>query len=96
MPRYLLSPRAQADLSDIWDYGQDQWGPERADQYVREIQKVIERAAANPKRGRSCDDIRAGYFKVAAGSHLVFYRLTGDTLDVVRILHQRMDVGRHL
>jgi toxin ParE1/3/4 len=34
---------------------------------------------------------------LAAGSHTLFYRVTAEGLiDVVRVLHQRMDVGRHL
>ncbi|MGZ7177587.1 type II toxin-antitoxin system RelE/ParE family toxin, partial [Burkholderia gladioli] len=30
------------------------------------------------------------------GFHVVFYRETTTTLDVIRVLHQRMDVDRHL
>jgi plasmid stabilization system protein ParE len=30
------------------------------------------------------------------GSHIVFYRFTGARLDVIRILHRRMDVASHL
>jgi plasmid stabilization system protein ParE len=30
------------------------------------------------------------------GSHVLFYRLTDDGIDVVRILHNRMDFERHL
>ena len=35
MARYLLSPRAQADIDGIWDYSVDRWGEERAESYVR-------------------------------------------------------------
>ncbi len=41
-------------------------------------------------------DIRDGYVKFAVGSHLVFYRLTDTNLDVMRILHVKMDAERHL
>ena len=38
-----------------------------------------------------------GYRKAAAGSHILFFRVTdAGLLDVVRILHQRMDISRHL
>lgn len=38
-----------------------------------------------------------GYRKLSAGSHTLFYRVTGEgTIDVVRVLHQRMDVDRNL
>ena len=34
-------------------------------------------------------------FRYPAGSHVVFYRETDDTIDVIRVLHQRMDIERH-
>lgn len=95
--RYLLSPAAQADLEQIWDYTHDRWGIGQAEEYLRELQHAIDRAAANPRIGRACDEIRPGYRKLPAGSHTLFYRVTAeDVVDVVRILHQRMDVDRHL
>jgi toxin ParE1/3/4 len=95
--RYLLSPAAQADLEQIWDYTRGRWGVDQAEEYLRELQRAIEQAAANPRIGRACDEIRPGYRKLAAGSHLLFYRVTGkEVIDVTRVLHQRMDVDRHL
>jgi toxin ParE1/3/4 len=95
--RYLLSPAAQLDLEQIWDYTCDRWDADQAEEYLRELQRTIERAAANPRIGRVCDEVRPGYYKLAAGSHMLFYRVIADDLiDIVRILHQRMDVDRHL
>jgi toxin ParE1/3/4 len=94
--RYLLSPAAKADLEQIWDYTHH-WGVDQAEEYLRELQRAIDRAAANPRIGRACDEIRPGYRKLAAGSHTLFYRVTVEgVIDVVRVLHQRMDVDRHL
>ena len=53
MVRYILSPKAKADLSEIWDYGADHWGVDRATDYIRDIQRAIEHAAAHPLRGRA-------------------------------------------
>jgi toxin ParE1/3/4 len=95
--RYLLSPAAQADLEQIWDYTRDRWGVDQAEEYLRELQRAIERAAANPRIGRACDEIRPGYRKLAARSHTLLYRVSAEgVIDVVRVLHQRMDVDRHL
>jgi toxin ParE1/3/4 len=95
--RYLLSPAAQADLEHIWDYTADRWDADQAEEYLRELQRTIERVAVNPRIGHACDEIRPGYLKFAAGSHMLFYRVTTDgVVDVVRVLHQRMDVDRHL
>lgn len=97
MSRFVLSPAAQADLEDIWDYTCEQWNAEQAEEYLRVLQRAIERAVADPRIGRAIDEVRPGYRQLPAGSHLLFYRLTGEgVVDVVRVLHQRMDVGRHL
>jgi len=94
--RYVLSPRAQSDLDEIWDYSAANWGDDQAESYARQIQAAIELVANDPRRGRPCDDIRPGYSKFAVGSHVLFYRRIETGVDVVRILHQRMDFDRHL
>lgn len=94
---FVLSPAARADLEDIWDYTRERWGDDQAEAYVREIQRAIERVVDRPLIGRSCDDVRQGYRTHAVGSHTLYYRIARDDLiDVVRILHNRMDVDRHL
>jgi toxin ParE1/3/4 len=96
MTAYVLSPRAQRDIDDIWDYTASHWNVRQAEIYLRQIQHAIETVAAEPKIARSCDDIRPGYWKYPAGSHVLFFRLTDDGINVVRILHSRMDFERHL
>lgn len=90
-----LSPLAEADLEDIWVYTRRRWSLAQAESYHTDLMSVMEQLAAGQKEGRRCD-IRDGYFKCPAGSHVIFYRLSGINLDVIRILHQRMDVERHL
>ncbi|MFA5701895.1 MAG: type II toxin-antitoxin system RelE/ParE family toxin [Advenella sp.] len=97
MSRYILSSKAVLDLSDIWDYSAEQWGVVQADRYIRSIHEACQLLASGKLKGTSADFIRAGYRKQIVGMHLLFYRMTVDgVIDVVRILHQRMDVGRHL
>lgn len=96
MSRYALSPAARADLEQIWDYTCERWGDDQAEEYVREIQRAIERIVENPMIGRACDEVRSGYRRHAVGSHTLYYRASGDGIDVVRVLHQRMDVDQHL
>jgi toxin ParE1/3/4 len=93
---FVLSPRAQSDLDEIWNYSRKTWGLEQAELYITLLGDAVMAAAENPARGRPCDDIRAGYRKLAAGSHVIFYRVVKSDIDVVRILHQRMDFARHL
>ena len=96
MARYLLLPRAEADLGEIWDYSAGRWADDRAESYVRSVWHGMETVTADPRRGGECSDIRRAYFKFSVGSDVVFYRVIADGIDVVRILHQRMDFDRHL
>ena len=97
MKGILLSPAARADLEEIWDYTARTWGRAQAERYVLEI-----REACNPWRGERggadpIDDIRPGYLKLAVRSHVLFYRLTeSGQIDIVRILHRKMDVPGRL
>ncbi|MFT4157670.1 MAG: type II toxin-antitoxin system RelE/ParE family toxin [Microbacterium sp.] len=95
MASYRLTPAAQRDLSSIWEHTQERWNAEQAETYVMEIRSAIERISVRPDRGRDCSGIREGYRRYAIGSHLVFYVETEGGVDVVRILHQRMDPTRH-
>ena len=91
----LLSPRAEADLEEIWLYTYKFWSIEQADGYQAAIVDAFNGLATGRKTGRAVD-IRDSYIKYAVGSHLIFFRLTESELIVVRVLHQRMYVGRHL
>jgi toxin ParE1/3/4 len=94
--RYIISPRARGDLDEIWTYTTKRCGIDQAEFYIREVGKRIEAVAAQPAIGRACPEVRGGYYKYPAGSHVLFYRLIDGGVDVVRILHERMDFGRHL
>ncbi|WP_413450425.1 type II toxin-antitoxin system RelE/ParE family toxin [Georgenia phoenicis] len=96
MNRYRLAPAAQRDLSSIWDFTQERWDVRQAEVYIAEIRAAIERVADNPQRGRACDEIRQGYRRYGIGSHLLFYVESAEGVDVIRILHQRMDPSGHL
>lgn len=96
MRAYLLTPRARADLDEIWNYTAAQWSVAQAERYLREIQRGIEAVASRPGLGRRCDELRAGYFKMFVGSHILFYTQTKAKIQIVRVLHQSMDVDRHL
>lgn len=97
MTGYRLTPAAQHDLSSIWDYTVERWDIAQAETYVSEIRAAVERIADDPRRGRSCEEIREGYRRYSIGSHLLFYREhPHGGVDIIRILHQRMDPTRHL
>jgi toxin ParE1/3/4 len=96
MMSYVLSPRAQADIDEIWEYSVDRWDIDQANRYISEIRRAIEVVASDPRPGRSCNEIRRGYRRFSAGSHVLFFRIVADQIDVVRVLHQSMDFRLYL
>ncbi len=94
--RYVLSPRAKLDMEEIWDHTAKRWGIDQAEIYTRKLWQQIEALAAHPTIGRACPEVRAGYYKYPSGSHYLFYRRINGGIDVVRILHERMDFTQHI
>ena len=92
----VLSPKAKSDLSDVWDYTFSQWGATQTEKYVRELYSVMEAQVLDLSTSVDISDVRKGYRKARSGSHVVFFKVIKDEIDVVRILHQRMDFNRHL
>jgi len=90
-----LSPLAEADLEEIWLYTFRQWSLEQADEYHRGIMAAIEGLADGSRIGRRTE-IRKRYWKYKVGMHVVYFRCSEDSIDVIRILHGRMDVDIHL
>jgi toxin ParE1/3/4 len=96
MKRLEFTPRAQRDIEEIWNYSFNRFGAEHAEAYIRDLQRAAQAVAEDPRRGRVCDDIRAGYRRFSVGSHVLFFRAAEERVIVIRIPHQRMDFERHL
>jgi toxin ParE1/3/4 len=94
--RVTLTPAASNDLDKIWSYSFETWGAKQATVYIRDIQTVLERLVHRTGISQTVN-VREGYKKARAGSHMIYFRRPNtDSILVVRILHQRMDVDRHL
>ena len=96
MPVARLSPAAEADIDAIWDYSEKRWGRPQADRYVRDIDATCTGIAEGRVRSLSAEAVRPGYRKAACGSHMIYFVKDGGDIIVIRILHQSMDVDRHL
>lgn len=97
MGRFVFAPLAEADLAQIWDFGAEIWGPDQADRYIRAIVAACTELASGMQPGSPADHIRPGYRSRIIGSHTLFFRRQdAETIVIIRILHQSMDVDRHL
>ena len=91
-----FSPKAKVDLDQIWGHSLKDWGPERAEAYIRAIDSIINLIDEFPAMEKNAENIRPGLLKYAVGSHVLFLRIADRSIDVVRMLHQRMGHPRHL
>ncbi|QJU57796.1 type II toxin-antitoxin system RelE/ParE family toxin [Sphingomonas sp. AP4-R1] len=96
MADYRLSPRAQRDLEAVFDYTAHHWGLAQAMRYTDLIEAACADLAEAPQHAQDCSHIRPGYRRRGIGQHVIYFRPTGFGIAVVRVLHQRMDVARHL
>ena len=88
----LYRPAALADLDRIHDTTAEMWGLAQAEHYLSQLRAAVERVVQHPHSGRVYDVAATEYRAVSSGRHLIFYRLDLDTIVVVRILHDRMDM----
>ncbi|MBT9499529.1 MAG: type II toxin-antitoxin system RelE/ParE family toxin [Zoogloea sp.] len=95
MLELLIRPLARRDLKAIWSYTVQQWGAVQADQYLHNLNREVQELLNFPELGISCDHIRTGYRKLQVKRHLVFYRRNAQHIEIVRVLHEAMDVKSH-
>jgi len=97
MPPFRITRKAREDLIGIARYTEMTWGREQRRLYLKQLDAAFHAVAENPDIGRRCDEIRLGYFKYRQDSHVIFYQLGLETaVEIIRVLHKRMDTGLHL
>jgi toxin ParE1/3/4 len=89
---FVISKKAVNDLEEIWLYTADKWSIEQADRYYNLIFDEINYICRNMNAGKSMEHVRKGYRAAKVKSHLIFYRVINNTIEVIRILHERMDI----
>lgn len=96
MTAYRLRALAREDLEKIWIYTNQEWGRTQADDYLQSLISRFDWLANAPQSGRKRDDIKAGYYCFPEGMHLIFYTIQNNTIDIIGIPHQQMDIVGHL
>lgn len=97
MPRYRLTVFAEADFDGIGEYTASNWGLEQAAHYLSELDQAFETLAARSTLGKDRSDLRPFMRAWHCNHHVIFFRRDGDgNVEILRILHERMDFARHL
>lgn len=91
-----FSRAAERDLIDIYLHGIERFGPAQAERYLNAINAKVEMAASHPDFGANYGAIQSGLRRYQAVSHAIYFQPTPSGILVLRVLHGRMDPGRHL
>ncbi len=92
---FRLTPRALDDLKKIGRYTASLWGCKQRDRYLHSLDRRFSWLAENPYLGKQRSDIKPGYYCYLQGSHIIFYMLNDQGIDIIGIPHQSMDIENY-
>ena len=95
MSNFRLTPRAYEDLKQIARYTADNWGEKQRAQYLRNLDARLSWLAKHPTLGRRRVDIAEGYYSYRQGSHIIFYIVREDGIDIIGVPHQNRDIANY-
>lgn len=97
MSRKLVKDNAaEEDLIGIWNYSYENWGEVQADRYLDTIEIAVKKIIDVPDHGEQRNWLRQGYWSLRVEHHIVFYTFTDKEVRIRRVLHEVMDVKRHI
>lgn len=89
--RYRLSPAASNDLEEIWLYSARNWSSRQAGRYTAMLKKSLDQLLAMPELATERTEFTPPVRIHPSGRHLIVYQITGENLDVLRILGGQQD-----
>ena len=87
-----LRPLAEQDLNNIWLYSFQDWGEAQADQYFDQLNNAIELLGNAPLMCHIRQEFTPPVRIHHHASHLIIYVATEDNIEIIRVLHESMDI----
>jgi toxin ParE1/3/4 len=92
----VLKPVARRDVRSILLYTGQRWGCAQRDAYREALDQAFMTLSVNPLVGRSRDEIAPNLRSYNIQHHVIYCRVTTQTVTVLRVLHGKMDATRHV
>ena len=92
--RLLISAVAEEDLAGLYTEGIRTWGQVQADRYYDALIEHFDRLCENPLLYRAVNDIRPGYRRSVCGRHAVYYRVVGETVEIMAVIKHQNIIDR--
>ena len=94
--RLVIAPAAKNDIKEIYQYGLRQWGQAQAESYLSTIKNQFWLLSQQPLIGTERPELLPSSRSLPVESHTLFYRVTANRVEIIRVLHGRQDPQRHL
>lgn len=91
MPCIRKTRRSREDYAAIHAFVKEQ-SPQNADMLLREFDSKLAMLAATPSLGRLRSELGKGLRSWGLHGFSLFYRATGDGIELIRVLHASIDV----
>ena len=92
---FKVTAKARYDLLQIGQYTELKWGKSQRNHYLKQLDDAFNLIAVNPKIGKDRSHVLTGYRSFQQGSHVVYYK-ESNVIEIIRVLHEQMDVGKHI
>lgn len=93
--QYRITYPAEEDMVEVWRYTFRKWGEEQADLYIDTLLLRYIWLTDNPSLWKPRPEIAADMYSYTHKSHVIFFHVTNDVMDILRVLHVKMDFPRH-
>ena len=91
--KVVIDPKARDDLLDIHRFIAED-NPVAAARWIGVLEDAIASLATMPARVPLRDDLRKGYRVMPVGAYLIFFRIVGDEVQIMRVLHSARDIAK--
>ena len=96
MPEVKFTNAARKDLSGIFEYTERTWGYTQAKVYSDHLKQHLAEISVDETFVKKVAGAKENVFQSKCRKHIFVFERKADTILIVRILHEAMDVPRHI
>ncbi len=94
--KFRLTRPAIHDLAEIGRYTLKNWGEQQAQRYRTALSARLKWLCKNQHLWRQHPQLQEGVYTCTEQHHVIVFREYREGIEILRVLHERMDPARHL
>lgn len=94
--KFRITRPAIRDLAEIGRYTRETWGEGQARWYRAAIATRLKWLCRNKTLWRDRPELHEGIYSYPEQHHVIVFQEYDDGIEILRVLHKRMDLARHI